>query len=59
VGHPSSLVLWRGGLSSSQRKKNGEIMVVFVKISKKGKLIRIKEVEDTYRDKPYRWDEDE
>jgi len=34
-------------------------MVAFVKISKKGKLIRIKEVEDTYRDKPYRWDEDE
>jgi len=34
-------------------------MVVYVKISKKGKLIRIKEVADTYRDKPYKWDEDE
>jgi len=34
-------------------------MVEFVKISKKGKLVRIKEVSDKYRDKPYRWDEDE
>jgi len=34
-------------------------MVEFVKINKKGKLVRIKEVPDTFRDKPYRWDEDE
>jgi hypothetical protein len=34
-------------------------MVAFVKIGKKGKLVRIKEVSDIYRDKPYRWDEDE
>jgi hypothetical protein len=33
-------------------------MVAFVKITKKGKLVRIKEVSDKYRDKPYRWDED-
>ena len=33
-------------------------MVAFVKISKKGKLVRIKEVEDTYRDKPYQWDDE-
>jgi len=58
VGHPSSLVIWRRGTPSSQ-KKNGETMVAFVKISKKGKLIRIKEVADIYRDKQYRWDEDE
>jgi len=34
-------------------------MVAFVKISKKGTLIRIKEVPDKYRDQPYEWDEDE
>ena len=34
-------------------------MVAFVKISKKGTLVRIKEVPDTYRNQPYRWDEDE
>ena len=34
-------------------------MVEFVKISKKGTLVRIKEVSDKYRDQPYRWDEDE
>jgi hypothetical protein len=34
-------------------------MVVFVKISKTGALVRIKEVPDTYRGRPYRWDEDE
>ena len=37
----------------------GETMVVFVKISKKGKLTRIKEVPDKFRDKAYIWDEDE
>jgi hypothetical protein len=34
-------------------------MVVFVKISKNGKLKRIKEVPDKYRDEGYVWDEDE
>lgn len=34
-------------------------MVAFVKISKKGTLVRIKEVPDTYRDRLYVWDEDE
>lgn len=34
-------------------------MVAFVKISKNGKLVRIKEVSDKYRDKAYAWDEDE
>jgi len=34
-------------------------MVAFVKISKQGTLIRIKEVPDKYRDQPYEWDEDE
>jgi hypothetical protein len=34
-------------------------MVVFVKIAKNGKLVRIKEVPDKYRDHPYVWDEDE
>ena len=33
-------------------------MVEVVKISKDGKLLRIKEVADTYRDKPYIWDDD-
>ena len=39
--------------------KKGDTMVEFVKISKKGTLVRIKEVSDKYRDQPYRWDEDE
>ena len=39
--------------------KNGETMVEFVKISKKGTLLRIKEVSDTFRDRSYHWDEDE
>ena len=30
-------------------------MVAFVRISKKGKLLEIKEVPDEYRDKPYFW----
>lgn len=34
-------------------------MVDFVKISKKGILIKIKEVPDKYRDQLYCWDEDE
>lgn len=34
-------------------------MVEFVKISKKGTLLRIKEVPDKYRDKQYIWGEDE
>jgi hypothetical protein len=34
-------------------------MVVFVKISKNGGLLRIKEIPDKFRDKPYVWDEDE
>jgi len=33
-------------------------MVDVVKISKKGKLLEIKEVSDKYRDIPYNWDED-
>jgi hypothetical protein len=45
--------------SSSSQKKKGVTMVAFVKVSKKGKLVRIKEVPDIYRDKPYEWDEDE
>jgi hypothetical protein len=34
-------------------------MVEVVKISKKGELLRIKEVSDIYREKPYEWDDDE
>jgi hypothetical protein len=34
-------------------------MVAFVKISRNGKLQRIKEVPDKYRDEGYVWDEDE
>ncbi len=34
-------------------------MVAFVKISKQGKLKRIKEVPDKFRDETYVWDEDE
>jgi len=34
-------------------------MVEMVKISKKGKLLQIKEVSDIYREKPYKWDDDE
>jgi len=34
-------------------------MVVFVKIAKNGKLKRIKEVPDKFRDEMYTWDEDE
>jgi hypothetical protein len=34
-------------------------MVEFVKISKTGILLEIKEVPDIYRDRPYRWDDDE
>lgn len=34
-------------------------MVAVVKISKKGNLLRIKEVSDKYREKPYNWDDDE
>jgi hypothetical protein len=40
-------------------QKQVKPMVAFVKISKKGTLVRIKEVSDQYRDQPYRWDEDE
>ena len=39
--------------------RTGGTMVEFVKISKKGILVRIKEVPDKFRDQPYRWDEDE
>jgi hypothetical protein len=34
-------------------------MVEFVKISKDGKLVRIKKVSDRYRYTVYVWDEDE
>jgi hypothetical protein len=34
-------------------------MVVVVKISKDGHLVKIKEVSDKDPDQPYRWDEDE
>lgn len=34
-------------------------MVEVVKIGSDGVLLRIKEVSDSYRDFPYRWDEDE
>ena len=34
-------------------------MVEFVKISNNGALLQIKEVSDLFRDRPYRWDEDE
>lgn len=34
-------------------------MVEFVKISGTGNLLKIIEVPDTYRDRPYRWDEAE
>jgi hypothetical protein len=39
--------------------KIGGNMVEFVKISKRGTLLKIKEVSDKYRDQLYRWDEDE
>jgi len=32
-------------------------MVAFVKVSKKGTLLEIKEVSDKYRDEPYEWEE--
>ena len=56
VRYPSSLVNWLGG---NLLTRTGETMVAFVKISKNGKLVRIKEVSDKFRDKPYDWDEDE
>jgi len=34
-------------------------MVEFVRISKDGQLLEIKEVSDKYRDKPYETEEDE
>jgi hypothetical protein len=34
-------------------------MVEVVKIGSNGILLQIKEVPDSYRDNPYRWDEDE
>jgi len=34
-------------------------MVEVVKISSDGILLKIEEVSDTYRDRPYQWDEDE
>ena len=48
-------VSWRRGSLT----RTGETMVELVKISKKGILLKIKEVSDTYQDQPYRWDEDE
>jgi hypothetical protein len=33
-------------------------MVEVVKISKKNKLLRIKEVSDIYREQPYKWDDE-
>jgi hypothetical protein len=33
------------------------MMVAVVRISKKGKLLQIKEVSDKYRDNPYDWEE--
>jgi len=33
-------------------------MVDVVRISKKGKLLEIKEVSDKYRDIPYNWDKE-
>jgi len=32
-------------------------MVAFVKVSKNGLLLKIKEVPDKYRDEPYNWEE--
>ena len=31
-------------------------MVAVIRVSKKGKLLEIKEVSDKYRDKPYTWE---
>jgi len=33
-------------------------MVAVCRVSKDGKLLKIKEVSDKYRDTPYDWDED-
>ena len=33
-------------------------MVDVIRVSKKGKLLEIKEVSDKYRDIPYNWNED-
>ena len=30
-------------------------MVAVIRVSKKGKLLEIKEVSDKYRDNPYKW----
>ncbi|MCJ7698427.1 MAG: hypothetical protein MUO73_08890 [Thermoplasmata archaeon] len=49
------MVSWRRGSLT----RTGDTMVAFVKISKKGTLLRIKEVSDKYRDKSYCWGEDE
>ena len=34
-------------------------MVEFVKISKDGRCLEIREVSDQYRDQPYEWDDEE
>ena len=54
-GEHSLIVSWRKGYHIIE----GDTMVEFVKISKKGVLKRIKEVPDKFRDQLYRWDEDE
>ena len=54
-GEHSLIVSWRKG----NHIVEGDTMVEFVKISKKGKLVRIKEVPDKFRNQLYRWDEDE
>ena len=38
--------------------KRQKPMVAFVKVSKEGALLEIKEVLDKYRYEPYKWDED-
>ena len=44
-----------------QQEFPGEVteMVEVVKIGSNGTLLQIREVPDIYRDRPYRWDEDE
>jgi len=54
VDYPKRMIVY-------QHAFPGEVteMVEVVKIGSNGTLLQIREVPDIYRDRPYRWDEDE
>jgi len=54
VDYPKRMIVY-------QHTFPGEVteMVEVVKIGSNGTLLQIREVPDIYRDRPYRWDEDE